>query len=225
MIVVAAATPPTALRPPPTSFMISRTCAVLRRTNGNPFFPITASPSTLALFEAVFVVSPGSPYKTLQDFIRAARLQPGKLNAGTVTVCGSQYLAAELFKTEAGIDFQIVTYRTTPEIVMALLRKDIDLSIEFYTAVRAPLAEKKFLALATSGLKRSATLPEMPTVQESGIAGYEVTSWNGLFVAKGTHPEVIKTLNQSVYEIVSMADVRSRFAEVGIERPPAHRRN
>jgi tripartite-type tricarboxylate transporter receptor subunit TctC len=173
--------------------------------------------STLGLFEAVFVVNPEAPYKTLEDFIKAARAQPGKLNVGTVTVGGSQYLAAELLKTEAGIDFQIVTFRTSPEIVLALLRKDIDLSIEFYTAVRSPLAEKKFVALATSGLKRSTTLPEIPTVQESGIAGYEVTSWNALFVAKGTHPEVIKDLNRSVHDIVSMPDVRSRFAEVGIE--------
>ena len=184
-----------------------------------PFDPLTdfEMVSTLGLFEAVFVVNPNSPYKTLQDFVKAARAQPGKLNVGTVTVGGSQYLAAELFKTEAGIDFQIVTYRTSPEIVVALLRNDIHLSIEFYTAVRAPLAEKKFLALATSGGRRSATLPDIPTVQESGIAGYEVTSWNGLFVAKGTPPEVIKSLNQSVHEVVAMPDVRNRFGEVGIE--------
>ena len=184
-----------------------------------PFDPLAdfEMVSTLGLFEAVFVVNPESPYKTLQDFVTAARAQPGKLNVGTVTVGGSQYLAAELFKTEAGIDFQIVTYRTSPEIVMSLLRNDIDLSIEFYTAVRAPLAERKFLALATSGLRRSATLPEIPTVQESGIAGYEVTSWNGLFVAKGTQPEIISNLNQAVHEVVALPDVRSRFAEVGIE--------
>ena len=173
--------------------------------------------STLGLFEAVFVVNPDSPYKTLPDFVEAARAQPGKLNVGTVTVGGSQYLAAELFKTEAGINFQIVTYRTSPEIVVALLRNDIDLAIEFYTAVRAPLAEKKFLALATSGARRSVTLPDIPTVQESGTPGYDVTSWNGLFVAKGTSPEIVKSLNRSVHEVVAMPDVRSRFGEVGIE--------
>lgn len=173
--------------------------------------------STLGLFEAVFVVNPDSPYKTLRDFVEAARAQPGKLNVGTVTVGGSQYLAAELFKTEAGINFQIVTYRTSPEIVVALLRNDIDLAIEFYTAVRAPLAEKKFLALATSGGRRSATLPDVPTVQESGTPGYDVTSWNGLFVVKGTSPEIVKSLNRSVHEVVAMPEVRRRFGEVGIE--------
>ncbi len=173
--------------------------------------------STLGLFEAVFAVNPDSPYKTLQDFIGAAKAQPGKLNVGTVTVGGSQYLAAELFKTEAGIDFQIVTFRTSPEIVVALLRNDIQMAIEFYTAVQAPLAEKKFLALATSGIKRSATLPDVPTVHESGVRGYEVTSWNALFVGKGTPPDVIKSLNQSVHQVVAMPDVRRRFGEVGIE--------
>jgi tripartite-type tricarboxylate transporter receptor subunit TctC len=173
--------------------------------------------STLGLFEAVFAVNPASPYKTLQDFIAAAKAQPGKLNVGTVTVGGSQYLAAELLKTEAGINFQIVTFRTSPEIIVALLRNDIQMTIEFYTAVRAPLAEKKFLALATSGMKRSATLPDVPTVHESAVPGYDVTSWNALFVAKGTSPEVIASLNQSVHEVVAMADVRRRFGEVGIE--------
>ncbi len=184
-----------------------------------PFDPLAdfEMVSTLGLFEAVFVVNPDSPHKTLQDFVEAAQAQPGKLNVGTVTVGGSQYLAAELFKTEAGINFQIVTYRTSPEIVVALLRNDIDLAIEFYTAVRAPLAEKKFLALATSGGKRSATLPDVPTVQESGTPGYDVTSWNGLFVAKGTSPEIVRSLNQGVHEVVAMPDVRSRFGEVGIE--------
>jgi tripartite-type tricarboxylate transporter receptor subunit TctC len=184
-----------------------------------PFDPVTdfEMVSMLGLFEAVFVVNSDSPHRTLQDFVKAAQAQPGKLNVGTVTVGGSQYLAAELFKTEAGINFQIVTYRTSPEIIVALLRNDIDLAIEFYTAVRAPLAERKLLALATSGGRRSTTLPAVPTVQESGIPGYDVTSWNGLFVARGSPSEVVKSLNQAVHEVVAMPDVRSRFGDVGIE--------
>jgi tripartite-type tricarboxylate transporter receptor subunit TctC len=173
--------------------------------------------STLGLFEAVFAVNAESPYKTLQDFIKAAKAEPGKLNVGTVAVGGSQFLAAELFKIDAGIDFQIVTFRTSPEIVVALLRNDIHMTIEFYTAVRAPLAEKKFHPLATSSLARSNTLPDVPTVNESGVRGYEVTSWNALFVANGTAPEVINSLNQNVHQVLAMPDVRRRFAEVGIE--------
>ena len=173
--------------------------------------------STLGLFEAVFAVNPESPYKTLQDFIKAAKAQPGKLNVGTVTSGGSQHLAAELFKIEAGIDFQIITYKTSPEILVSLLRNDIQMTIEFYTALRAMLADKKVLALATSGRSRSVTLPDVPTVNESAVPGYDVTSWNAIYVLKGTSPDIIRTLNQGVHEVVTMPDVRRRFGEVGIE--------
>ncbi len=173
--------------------------------------------STLGLFEAVFAVNPDSPYKTLQDFISAAKAQPGKLNVGTVTAGGSQHLAAELFKIEAGIDFQIITFKTSPEIVVSLLRNDIQMTIEFYTALRSQLADKKILALATSGRTRSATLPDIPTVHESAVPDYDVTSWNAIYVVKGTSPNIIRTLNQSVHEVVAMPDVRRRFGEMGIE--------
>jgi tripartite-type tricarboxylate transporter receptor subunit TctC len=173
--------------------------------------------STLGLFEAVLAVPAESPYKTLQDFIKAAKAQPGKLNVGTVPVGGSQYLAAELFKTEAGVDFQIVPFRTSPEIITALLRGDVQLTIEFYTAVRSQLAEKKLVALATSSMKRSATLPDVPTVHESGVPGFDVTSWNGLFVAKGAPADVIRSLTRNVGEVVAMPDVRQRYRDLGIE--------
>lgn len=173
--------------------------------------------STLGLFEAVFAVNADSPYKSLQDFIRAAKAQPGKLNVGTVTAGGSQHLAAELFKSEAGIDFQIISFKTSPEILVSLLRNDIQMTIEFYTALRGHLADKRLVALATSSPRRSATLPDVPTVAESGVPGYDVTSWNAIYVAKGTSPEIIRTLNQGIHEVVAMPDVRRRFGEVGIE--------
>ncbi len=173
--------------------------------------------STLGLFEAVFAVNPDSSYRTLQDFIRAAKAQPGKLNVGTVTAGGSQHLAAELFKAEAGIDFQIITFKTSPEIIVSLLRNDIQMTIEFYTALRGHLADKRLVALATSSPRRSAMLPDVPTVAESGVPGYEVTSWNAIYVARGTSPDIIRALNQGIHEVVAMPDVRRRFGEVGIE--------
>jgi tripartite-type tricarboxylate transporter receptor subunit TctC len=184
-----------------------------------PFDPVRdfEMVSTLGLFEAVFAVTPDSPYKTLQDFIAAAKAQPGKLNVATVTAGGSQHLAAELFKIETGIDFQLITYKTSPEVVTSVLRNDSQMAIEFYTAVRGHLADKRLVGLATSGSKRSATLPEIPTVRESGVPGYDVTSWNALYVLKGTPAEVIRVLNQGVQEVVAIPEVRRRFGDVGIE--------
>jgi tripartite-type tricarboxylate transporter receptor subunit TctC len=91
------------------------------------------------------------------------------------------------------------------------------MAIEFYTAVRGHLADKRLVGLATSGSKRSATLPEIPTVRESGVPGYDVTSWNALYVLKGTPAEVIRVLNQGVQEVVAIPEVRRRFGDVGIE--------
>lgn len=184
-----------------------------------PFDPVRdfEMVSTVSLFEAVFAVAPQSPYRTLQDFVRAAKENPGKLNVGTVTAGGSQHLAAELLKIETGANFQIVTYKTSPEVVTSVLRNDTQMIIEFYTAVRAHLADKRVVALATSGGRRSATLPDVPTVIESGVPGYEVTSWNGFFVLKGTPPEVIRALNQGTHEAVAHPDVRKRYAEMGLE--------
>jgi tripartite-type tricarboxylate transporter receptor subunit TctC len=184
-----------------------------------PFDPVKdfEMVSTLGLFEAVFAVRPDSPYKTLRDFTGAAKAQPGKLNVATVTAGGSQHLAAELFKLETGADFQIITYKTSPDVVTSVLRNDTQMAIEFYTAVRAHLADKRLVALATSGARRSATLPDVPTVQEGGVQGYDVTSWNALYVLKSTPPEIIHALNQAVQEVVAIPEVRRRFGEVGIE--------
>lgn len=173
--------------------------------------------STVSLFEAVFAVPAESPYRTLADFIKAAKAAPGKINVGTVTAGGSQHLAAELFKVDAGVDFQIVTFKTSPEILVSLLRNDIQMTIEFYTALRGHLADRRVHALATSSARRSATLPEVPTVAESGVPGYEVTSWNAIFGAKGTPPEVIRALNQGIQEVVAMPDVKRRLGELGLE--------
>jgi len=184
-----------------------------------PFDPVRdfEMVSTLGLFEAVFVVNPASTYKTIADFVAAAKAQPGKLNVATVTAGGSQHLAAELFKIETGTQFQIITYKTSPEVVTSVLRNDAQMAIEFYTAVRGHLADKRLHGLATSGVRRSVTLPDIPTVAESGAPGYDVTSWNAFYVLKGTPPEAIRALNRAVQEVVAIPEVRKRFGEVGIE--------
>ena len=117
-----------------------------------PFDPIKefALISTLGAFDLVFVVNAKSPIRTLQDFVKTARERPGKLNVGTINIGSTQNLGAELFKFSAGVDSQIVPYRGTPEIIIAILRNDVDLMVEFHAAVRAGLADGKLRALAVS---------------------------------------------------------------------------
>jgi tripartite-type tricarboxylate transporter receptor subunit TctC len=184
-----------------------------------PFDPVKefACISTIGAFDLFFAANAESEFKTLPDFLKAARAQPGKLNVGTINVGGTQNLAAELLKSQADVNFQIIPYRTTPDVIVALLRNDVQLLVEFYAPIKSTLADKKIVAVASSGTKRSPFLPDAPTAAEAGVAGYEVTSWNGIFAPVGTPPPILDLLNKAIHEVVAMPDVRQRYAELGIE--------
>ena len=188
-----------------------------------PFDPVKQFEmiSQMGTFELVIVTGADSPYKTLGDFVKAAKEQPGKLNVGTITVGGTQNLAAELLKIAADIKFQIIPHRTTPDVTVALLRNDVQLAIDFPAALRGVLSDGKARALATTGPKRSPAMPNVPTVQEAGIPGYEVVSWNGFFAPAGTPKEVIDTLNAALREILSDPEVKKRYSALGIEAAPS----
>jgi tripartite-type tricarboxylate transporter receptor subunit TctC len=184
-----------------------------------PFDPVKdfACISTIGAFDLFFATNAESEFKTLPDFIKAAREQPGKLNVGTINVGGTQNLAAELLKSLAGVNFQIIPYRGTPDVIVALLRNDVQLLVEFYAPIKSTLADKKIRAVASSGTQRSPFLPDVPTAAEAGVPGYEVTSWNGVFAPVGTPAEILALLNKSIHEIVAMPDVKQRYADLGIE--------
>jgi tripartite-type tricarboxylate transporter receptor subunit TctC len=187
--------------------------------NTLPFDPVKdfATISTMGSFDLVFAANSESPFHTLPDFIAAARERPGQLNIGTINVGSTQQLGAELFKASAGINVQIVPYRTTPDVVIGLIRNDVQLMVDFYAAMEAGLQQNRIHAVATSGLARTAYLPEVPLVSESGVPGYEVTAWNGLFAPRGTPARILDLLNKSVHEILALPDVKERYANLGIE--------
>jgi tripartite-type tricarboxylate transporter receptor subunit TctC len=173
--------------------------------------------SSLGFFDFVFATGANSEFKTLADFIAAARAKPGTLNVGTINIGSTQNLSAELFKTSAGIDFTIIPHRGTPEVQISLLQGDIALMIDSYSSMKGNLDDRKFRALASSGPMRSESTPDIATVQESGVAGYDVVSWNALFAPAGTPPEIVKTLNSALQEILADADVKKRLIGLGIE--------
>jgi tripartite-type tricarboxylate transporter receptor subunit TctC len=173
--------------------------------------------SSLGFFDFVFSTGAASEFKTLGDFIAAAKAKPGVLNVGTINVGSTQNLSAELFKTAAGVDFTIIPFRGTPEAQISLLRGDIALVIDSYSSMKGNLADGKLRALASSGSKRSEATPGLATVQESGVAGYGVVSWNALFAPSGTPPEIVKVLNGALRDILADADVKRRLIELGIE--------
>jgi tripartite-type tricarboxylate transporter receptor subunit TctC len=173
--------------------------------------------SSLGFFDFIFSTGADSPFRTLGDFIQVAKARPGALNVGTINIGSTQNLSAELLKTAAGIDFTIVPYRATPEVAVSLLQGDIALMIDSYASIKGNLADGKFRALASSGPVRSESTPKLATVQESGVAHYNVVSWNALFAPAATPPEIIKTLNSALQDILADADVKRRLLELGIE--------
>lgn len=173
--------------------------------------------SSIGYFDTLFVVNADAPYKTLQDFIKAAKDNPGKLNVGTINPGSTQHLTSELFKSSAGLNFVNVTFRTSGEAVVALLRNDIQLMIDFYAALRPSLADKKIRALAWSGPTPSPALPEIPTVAQSGVPGFDVVSWNALYAPAGTPPAVISTLNSALRVVLADPELKKRALEMGID--------
>jgi len=177
------------------------------------FMPV----STLGYFDFVFATSGESRFKTMQDLLKEARAKPGSLNIGTIATGSTQNLSAELFKTTANIDAKIVPFRNTPDVILAVMRGDVDLAIDSYASMKSNLEDGKLRALGTSGEKRSLVLPNVPTVAEAGLPGYDVTSWNAFFVPAGTPQSVIDILNKAVLDVLAIAETKKQMLDLGIE--------
>jgi len=174
------------------------------------------SVSTAAFFDLLIVTRAGSPLKSVQDIIDAARKNPGKLNIGTITPGSTQNLAADLFISTAGVNAAIVPFRASPDMASAVLRGDVDVAFEFYAAINGLLIEKKIVALASTGRERTAYLPLVPTAIESGLQDFEVQSWNGLSVPAATPASVVATLNAAMKEIIPTPLVQDRAKQMGM---------
>jgi len=187
--------------------------------NTLPYDPLKdfAPISSLGYFDFILATGADSPFKTLADLIAAARAKPGSLNVGTINVGSTQNLSAELFKTAAGLDFVIIPHRGTPEVLISTMQGNLGLMIDSYSAMKGNLADGKIRALAATGPARSASTPDIPTVQESGVASYDVVSWNALFAPAGTPPEIVNTLNRALQDILAEPEVKKRLLELGIE--------
>jgi tripartite-type tricarboxylate transporter receptor subunit TctC len=184
-----------------------------------PFDPVKdfTPVSSLGFFDFAFVTSASSGFKTLGDFVAAAKAKPGALNVGTINVGSTQNLSAELFKTSANVDFTLVPFRGNHDAEVALLQGNVSLVIDSYSVLQGNIVDGKLRALASSGATRSESTPDLATVKESGVADYDVVSWNAMFARTGTPPDVIKTLNGALQEILGDAEVRKKLLAFGVE--------
>jgi tripartite-type tricarboxylate transporter receptor subunit TctC len=171
-------------------------------------------------FDLTLTTGAAAPYATLGDFLKDARANPGKLNIGTINVGSTQNLGAELLRAMAGINATIIPYRSTPDTIIALLRNDVQLVVEYFATTKSSIDDGKLRLLATTGRNRSPLTPNTPTAAEAGVPGYEVGSWNALFAKAGTPADVIARLNQAVRDAVARPDIGKRMSELGL-RPKA----
>jgi tripartite-type tricarboxylate transporter receptor subunit TctC len=184
-----------------------------------PYDPVNdfAMISTVGAFSLVVLNDPKAEAKSVREVIAMAKATPGRLNIGTIGLGSTQHLAAELFKSMAGIDVQIIPYKATGEVITAAKSQDAQLIFEFLAPMTSHIKSGNLRALAVTTEKRFASLPEVPTVSESGVAGYDVTSWNALAAPAKTPRPVIERLNRAVAKAIASPEVRERFAQLGVE--------
>jgi len=173
--------------------------------------------STTASYGLVIATKAGSPYKTIKDVIANAKDHPGTLNFGTINAGSAQNLSAELFRSMAGIDVTIVPYKTTPDLANAVLRGDVDVAFEYFVGFQSPITAGQMTVLATTAHERTNNLPDVPTVAESGLTDYEVTSWNGLAVRRGVPTDIILELNRAINEALKYPDIQKFSNSAGMD--------
>ncbi len=177
------------------------------------FAPVT----TLGFFDIALVTKADSPYKTIAELLAFAKANPGKLNVGTINIGSTQNLAAELFKSTANIDVQIVPFNGTPAVITALRGGQIDAAVEILGPVKTQIDAKAINALAVMGLKRAPSLPNVPTARESGLPSMNAASWNALAVSAKTPKDIVAKLHNAAEKALASPDVKKRLADLGVE--------
>lgn len=184
-----------------------------------PFDPLTQFQpvSALGFFEFVLITGGSSPYKSLGDILKAARAQPGKLNIGTIVAGSTQHLTSELFRSSANIDIRHVPFKSAPDLLLSTMRNDVELMVEALASTKSNLDDGRVRALAVTSPTRSPALPNVPTVAESGVPGFDVVSWNAVYVKAGTPADIVRTLNAAMREALADKELGAKLLALGVE--------
>jgi len=177
------------------------------------FIPVTQIAST----PNVLVVNPSLPVTTVAEFIAYAKAHPGKLNFGSGSTGSAGHLAGELFKAMAGVEMTHVPYKGAAPAMTDLIGGRIDLMFDNLASSLAQVKAGKIRAIAVTTAQRSPLAPELPTIAESGLPGFDINTWFGLFVPARTPPDVVARLHDEFVKALSAPEVRSRMLELGAE--------
>lgn len=201
---------------------------ILLNTNGSAIQPylqkLTWDPikdlapiSLVATYSLVIAAHPSTPGQTLKEMVAYAKANPGKLTYGSSGTGGPLHLGAEMFKKAAGVDILHVPYKGNAPATLAILSGEVNLTFDSLVGPLPNIRAGKLRALATTGVKRAAMLPEVPTVIETGVANFSYESWNGISAPAATPKDIIQRLNSEIVRIVAMPEVRKQLGGLGYE--------
>ena len=180
------------------------------------FAPITL----IAVTPNVLVVNAASPVNNVKEFIAYAKANPGKLSFGSGSNGSAGHLAGELFKVETGTDAVHVPFKGGAPATQALLAGDTQFMFDNLANAMAQVKAGKLKALAVTTAKRSPLVPDLPTMAEAGLPGFDISTWYGFFAPAGTPPAIVAKWNADVTKILTSPDVRAKFVADGAEPSP-----
>ena len=170
-----------------------------------------------ATLPLVVVVNAQSNIQTLQDLIAFARANPGKLNYGSAGPGNTSHLAVEYFKSVVGVDIVHVPYKGSGPAVAGLLGREVDLMFDSLSSSLSQIQAGKFRALAVSTAKRSHVLPQVPTIAESGVPGFDISAWYGIFAAAKTPAPIVQKLNAEFIKAMAVPEAKQRIEDYGYQ--------
>lgn len=187
--------------------------------NQTPFDPIKdfAPVILVATFQNILVVNPSLPVRSVKELIALAKAKPGQLNYASAGSGSTQHLSGELFKTMAGVNLTHIPYKGSAPAMTALLGNEISLIFNSTPTTLPHVKTGRLRALAVTGSKRSAEVPELQTVADAGVPGYEVFGWYGVLAPAGTPKEIVARLNAELAKVLEMPDIKVRFKDLGVE--------
>jgi tripartite-type tricarboxylate transporter receptor subunit TctC len=168
----------------------------------------------------IMVISPDKPWKSVNDLVKQAKEQPGKLSFASAGVGSATHINGEKFKVAAGIDILHVPYKGTPEALNDVMGGRVEYFFSPIVSALSLIRDRRVVALANGSPKRSSLLPDVPTTEEAGYKGSGYDYWAGLFAPAGTPPAVIDKLNKALVEVLALPEVKERLSKVGADPAP-----
>ena len=172
--------------------------------------------STLGFFDIAMITKGDSKWISVKDVLAYTKANPGKLNIGTINIGSTQHLSAELFLSMAGINAMIVPYKGSPDVLVALRGNDVQLAFDMLAPIISQYKSGVVRVIAVTSDRRFPGLPDIPTIAESGVPGYQTSSWNAIAAPAQTPRTIIDRLNKEINTALAAPEVKSKLLEFGV---------